>query len=61
MYNSSMMMSFEMSCHIGTALSALIARNIFRMDEKSFISHMFLFYFTVDSIMGSIENFFFSC
>ena len=56
-----MMMSFEMSCHIGTALSALIARNIFRMDEKSFISHMFLFYFTVDSIMGSIENFFFSC
>ena len=49
-------MILEGCCHIGIALSCLIARNIYRMEEKSFISRMFLTYFAVDFVMGFMEK-----
>ena len=51
-------MILEGCCHIGIALSCLIARNIYRMEEKSFISKMFLTYFAVDFVMGVTEKYF---
>ena len=48
----------EVSTFLGNVFSALIARNIFRIPNKSFINKMFLFYFTTDFIMGMIETFF---
>ena len=51
-------MLLECCCHIGIGLSCLIAINIYRMEEKSFLSKMFLAYFVVDFIMGVIEKYF---
>ena len=51
-------MILEGCCHIGIALSFVIARNIYRMEEKSFISKMFLTYFAVDFVIGFLEKYF---
>ena len=51
-------MMVEGCCYIGIALSCLIAINIYRMEEKSFLSRMFLTYFSIDFIMGVIEKYF---
>ena len=47
----------EVSTFLGIVFSALIARNILRLQNKSFINKMFLFYFTTDFIMGMIETY----
>ena len=47
----------EVSTFLGNVFSALIARNILRLQNKSFINKMFLFYFTTDFIMGMIETY----
>ena len=51
-------MILEGFCYVGIALSCLIARNIYRMEEKSFLSKMFLVYFTVDFVVGLVEKYF---
>ena len=48
----------EGCCYVGLALSFLIARNIYRMENKSFLSKMFLAYFAVDFVVGLIEKYF---
>ena len=47
----------ETACYFGASLSALIAQRIFRMYEKTFINKMFLWYFAVDAIMGTLNTF----
>ena len=47
----------ETACYFGASLSALIAQRIFRMQEKTFINKILLWYFAVDAIMGSLNTF----
>ena len=47
----------ETACYLGASLSALMARRIYRMHEKTFINKMFLWYFAVDAIMGTLNTF----
>ena len=47
----------ETACYLGAALSASIARRIYGMREKTFINKMFLWYFAVDAIMGTLNTF----
>ena len=47
----------ETACYIGAMLSALMAYRLFRMHDKTFINKMFLWYFTVDAIMGTLFTF----
>ena len=47
----------EVAAYLGAGLSALIARNTLRIKNRSFINNMFLFYFTADFIMGTIETY----
>ena len=47
----------EAACYLGASLSALISHRILRMSEKTFINKMFLVYFTVDAIMGTVNTF----
>ena len=47
----------ETACYIGAILSTLMAYRIFRMPDKTFINKMFLWYFTVDAIMGTLYTF----
>ena len=48
----------EVVSYLGSVFSALIARNISRIKNKSFINKMFFFYFATDFIMGLIETFY---
>ena len=43
---------------MGVSTSALIAKNSLRIQNRSFISQMFLIYFIADFIMGISETFF---
>ena len=47
----------ETACYLGALLSAFIAKRIIRMREKTFINKMFLWYFAVDAIMGTLITF----
>ena len=47
----------ETACYAGASLSALIAQRIFGMRDKTFINKMFLWYFAVDAIMGTLNTF----
>ena len=47
----------EASCYLGGVISALMAKRIFGMHEKTFINKIFLCYFTVDAIMGTLNTF----
>ena len=47
----------EAFSYLGALSSALIAKNILRMPNKSFISKFFAAYFIIDSIMGSSDAF----
>ena len=47
----------EALSYLGALSSALIAKNILRMPNKSFISKFFAAYFIIDSIMGSSDTF----
>ena len=47
----------ETACYLGASLSALMAHRIYRMHDKTFINKMFLFYFAVDAIMGTLNTF----
>ena len=47
----------ETACYLGAALSALIAQRIVVMPDKTFINKMFLWYFAVDAIMGTLNTF----
>ena len=47
----------EFFCYLGPCLSAFIANKIRTMKEKTFITKMFLLYFFIDSLMGSIETY----
>ena len=47
---------FEGCSYVGIALSLLIARNLHRMEDKSFLSKMFFAYFAIDFVMGLMEK-----
>ena len=47
----------ETACYLGASLSALIAQRIVLMPDKTFINKMFLWYFAVDAIMGTLNTF----
>ena len=47
----------ETACYLGASLSASIAHRIYGMREKTFINKMFLWYFAVDAIMGTLNTF----
>ena len=47
----------ETACYLGASLSASIAQKIYGMHEKTFINKMFLWYFAVDAIMGTLNTF----
>ena len=47
----------EASCYLGASLSALIFHRILGMHEKTFINKIFLVYFVVDAIMGTVNTF----
>ena len=47
----------EAACYFGASMSALIAKRLYGMKEKTFINKMFLLYFTVDAIMGTLYTF----
>ena len=47
----------ETACYLGASLSALIAQRIVVMPDKTFINKMFLWYFAVDAIMGTLNTF----
>ena len=44
-------------CYLGASLSGLIAHKLNGMPDKSFLNKMFLFYFAVDCIMGTLNTF----
>ena len=52
-----MMEVAETACYLGASLSALIAQRIVVMPDKTFINKMFLWYFAVDAIMGTLITF----
>ncbi len=52
-----MMQVAETACYLGASLSALIAHRIVVMPDKTFINKMFLWYFAVDAIMGTLITF----
>ena len=43
-------------CYLGASLSGLIAHKLNGMPDKSFLNKMFLFYFAVDCIMGTLNT-----
>ena len=47
----------KVAAYFGAGLSAIIARKTLIMKNRSFINNMFLFYFTADFIMGTIETY----
>ena len=47
----------ETACYLGASLSALIAYRIYGMPDKTFINKMFLLYFAVDAILGTLNTF----
>ena len=48
----------EFGCYLGSILSAVIAAKLFRMENLTWINQMFLVYFIIDAIMGTLETFF---
>ena len=52
-----MMEIAETACYLGASLSASISKRIFEMRDKTFINKMFLWYFAVDAIMGTLNTF----
>ena len=49
--------TLEALCYLGALSSVLIAKNILRMPNKSFILKFFAAYFIIDSIMGTSDTF----
>ena len=47
----------EAACYFGASMSALIAKRLHGMKEKTFINKIFFLYFTVDAIMGTLYTF----
>ena len=47
----------EAACYLGGAISALMAKRIFGMHEKTFINKIFFWYFTVDAMMGTLNTY----
>ena len=47
----------EAACYFDGSISALLAKRIFEMHEKTFINKIFLWHFTVDAIMGTLNTF----
>ena len=56
-YLKIMEMAAETACYLGASLSALIAYRIYGMPDKTFINKMFLLYFAVDAILGTLNTF----
>ena len=52
-----MMEIAETACYLGASLSASISKRIFEMRDKTFINKIFLWYFAVDAIMGTLNTF----
>ena len=48
----------EMLSYSGNMLSAMIAFNIWRLQEKTYINRMFLVYFAIDCLIGTLEPYF---
>ena len=53
-----LMLAMEILCFSGNILSGMIARNIYRMKQKTLINKMFLGYFSIDCVIGFINPFF---
>ena len=47
----------EAACYFGASMSVLIAKRLYGIKEKTFINKLFLVYFTVDAIMGTLYTF----
>ena len=48
----------EMLCLSGNVLSGIIAFNVWRIQEKSFINKMFFVYFAIDCVIGATDPYF---
>ena len=48
----------EMLCMSGNVLSGIIAFNVWRIQEKSFINRMFFLYFAIDCVIGATDPYF---
>ncbi len=48
----------EMLCYSGNVLSGIIAFNLWRMQEKTYINKLFLLYFAIDCSIGMLEPYF---
>ena len=48
----------EMLCLSGNVLSGIIAFNVWRIQEKSFINRMFFLYFLIDCVIGATDPYF---
>ena len=51
-------LAVELLCYTGNFLSGMIARNIYRMENKTKMNKMFLGYFLIDCVIGLIHPFF---
>ena len=47
----------KVAAYFGAGLSAIIAQKTLIIKNRSFINNMFLFYFTADFVMGTIETY----
>ena len=48
----------EMLCMSGNVLSGIIAFNVWRIQEKTFINKMFFLYFAIDCVIGATDPYF---
>ena len=48
----------EMLCLSGNVLSGIIAFNVWRIQEKTFINKMFFVYFAIDCVIGATDPYF---
>ena len=52
--------ALQFLCYSGNFLSGMIARNIYRMQQRTLFNKMFLIYFSIDCLIGMIHpNFLF--
>ena len=48
----------ELGCYLGVLVSLIIVFNLMKMKKLSFINKMFLVFFMIDALLGSLEIYF---
>ena len=48
----------ETLCLSGNVLSGIVAFNVWRIEEKTYINKMFLVYFAIDCVIGATDPYF---